>query len=118
MYSNDTGKDYKTISLGTGAQAASAAVDMGEIGGVTALTGTIIAPATLTANCKIEVSADGATYGTLQSGGSDIEIAAGKAIPLTEISARHLRIRATGTEGSARTFHLIGRGRGTGPAYG
>jgi hypothetical protein len=112
MFALDTGKDYRTITIGTGAGAASAAVDLGGIGGLTALTATIVAPAALTGTVTILVSADGTTYGTLQSGGSDITIPQATAVPLTEVSTRYLKLKTSGTEAAERTFHLVGRGRG------
>lgn len=70
----------------------------------------IAAPATLTASqVTVQVamsSGAAATFVTLQSGGSDVVLAAGKALIITPLPYRQLRVNSSvaGGEGAARTF--------------
>lgn len=66
----------------------------------------IYAPAALTGTITVEVSVDGTTFVTLQSGGADVSIGAGKAITLTEISFRHVRLKSSGSEAAQRVFSV------------
>ena len=70
----------------------------------------IFAPATLPETVNIAVSNDGgSTYCTLQSGGSDIAIAAGKALVIDAVAFDDLRLTATGAVGANRAFttHVV-----------
>jgi len=74
---------------------------------------TIFAPAELTGTVKIYVSPSIDSYGTsywnlLQSGGSDIEIGAGDAVPLDYVGWHHLKLVSGSNEAAARKFILLG----------
>jgi len=66
------------------------------------------APPTLTA-CQVTVqvavsSGAAATFSTLQSGGADVLLFAGKALIMTPLPYRQFRINSTTAEGASRTF--------------
>ena len=66
------------------------------------------APATLTA-CQVTVqvavsSGASATFATLQSGGADVLLFAGKGLIMTPLPYRQFRINSTATEAGSRTF--------------
>ena len=66
----------------------------------------IIAPATLTASqVTVQVAASsGGTFGTLQSGGSDVVLAAGKSLIITPLPYRWLQLASSAGEAASRTF--------------
>lgn len=68
----------------------------------------IVAPATLTSTSvtlQVTNSTDSAAvFGTLQSGGSDVVITAGKALVVTPIPFQQLKLLGTSTEAGTRTF--------------
>lgn len=75
----------------------------------------IWAPAALTGTITIQVAADreaseggstSQTWGTMQSGGSDITLPAGKVLTLTDIAFRQMRLISGSAEGSDRTFKV------------
>lgn len=68
---------------------------------------TIGGPAALTGAITVLVSIDGgSTYQTLQSNGSDINIAAGKAISLRHKGWTHMKLKSTVGEGADRAFKV------------
>ena len=70
----------------------------------------IYGPPTLTGTCVVAVSSDnGATFKTLQSGGSDIAVAADKCVVIDVPLALfdEIRIESDGAEGGERTFSFI-----------
>lgn len=63
------------------------------------------APAELDGTLTILVSHDdGVTWHTQQSGGSDIEIAVGKSVSLSEITWTRMKIKSSVAESPARTI--------------
>lgn len=65
------------------------------------------APATLPEVITVTISLDdGVTYHTLQSGGSDIVIGAGKAVVILAQGWTHMKINAGGAVGGDRTFKV------------
>jgi hypothetical protein len=77
---------------------------------------TFLAPAVLAETVNIQVAnKDGAVdsdFKTLQSGGADIAIAAGKAVTVTDLAAKEIRLRATVAVAADRTFGVVGAERG------
>lgn len=76
---------------------------------------TIYAPASLTGNITMQVSPDrqvseggpaSAAWSTLQSGGVDITLTAGKALTITDVAIRQLRLVSDVAEGADRTFRI------------
>lgn len=76
---------------------------------------TVIAPVTVSGTITIQVSSDppssdggttSPTFRTLQSGGSDITLPAGKGLTITDISFRQLKMVSSTGEGAARTFKI------------
>lgn len=65
-----------------------------------ALTGTI--------TVEVEMTDTGTSFATLQSGGTDITIAAGKATILTPLPYKQIRMHSNAAEGADRTF-LVSR---------
>lgn len=70
------------------------------------LTGTITVAVLL--DPDLDETAD-ASWVTLQSGGVDIEISAGKAVTITPPACLALRLESSGSEGADRTFEVVGR---------
>ena len=66
----------------------------------------VIAPATLAESVTVLVSTDNVTYGTLQSGGSDITFPAGKATQINGFQCRYIKFQAGGAVAADRTFDL------------
>jgi len=77
----------------------------------------IWAPSALTGAITLQASPDvpedaggptaaNATWGTMQSGGADITIAANKMLTLTDITFRRLRMISGSSEGADRTFKI------------
>lgn len=68
----------------------------------------IQAPATLTSTMILVqvamAASSGATFATLQSGGTDVTITAGKALIITPIPYKQLRIQGSSAEGADRSF--------------
>ena len=78
----------------------------------------IYAPSQLTGTITILASPDrppdvggvataSKTSATMQSGGTDITIAAGKMCTITDITFRALSLASTGTESAKRTFKVV-----------
>ena len=69
---------------------------------------TITAPAALTGTITIQVDINASgTYGTLQSGGSDITIAASKTLVIIDAAFKNMRIHSSSAEGAARQFIVV-----------
>ena len=69
----------------------------------------LYAPSALTGTITIEVSPDGGTsWFTKQSGGSDISIAANKAVTIEPSVGNLVRLKSGSAEASARTFLAYG----------
>lgn len=80
----------------------------------------IYAPAALTGTVTLQVAPDrqaserdqslaaapAVVWSTMQSGGSDITIPAGKALTLTDIGFRQMRLVSGSSEGADRTFKV------------
>ena len=68
----------------------------------------IVAPATLpeTVNPMTAKAGAGAVFGILQSGGTDITLAAGKATQITFLTGRQLKLKATGATAADRVFEI------------
>lgn len=67
---------------------------------------TIFTPATLTSTglfVEVEPTTTGTNFVTLQSGGTDICLSAGKATIINKVGWRQLRLAAPATEGGARS---------------
>lgn len=97
-----------TLTIPSG-QSASNALPLEDEGARRALTALILAPATLDAlTFTVEVSEKpGGTFRTLRSGGADVTLSAGKAEPITILTAGELRIKASGPVAADRSFDLI-----------
>jgi hypothetical protein len=71
----------------------------------------IYAPAALTGTVTVQVAIGAteaaATWVDLQSAGSDVEVAAGKAVTIDAIAWDWLRVQSDGAEGSERTFTVM-----------
>jgi len=71
---------------------------------------TIFAPSTLDAGTntlEVEPTETGTSFVTLQSGGADINIAAGKAVVLTEIAWKQIRVKCGNNQTADRTFQMV-----------
>lgn len=67
---------------------------------------TIFTPATLTSTglfVEVEPTTTGTNFVTLQSGGTDVSLPAGKATIINKVGWRQLRLAAPATEGGARS---------------
>lgn len=73
---------------------------------------TILPPAALTGTITIEVTnkrnPESTDWVTLQSAGSDINPAAGKAVTLTDVPFIGLRLKSNAAEVASREFRLVG----------
>lgn len=67
----------------------------------------IWAPATVTGTVGIEVSYDGTNWADLTSGGSDITIAGGNVVTITDPGFSGLRVVSGSTEADTRTFNVV-----------
>ncbi len=67
---------------------------------------TIYSPDTLTGTVTIETepTSTGATFVTLQSGGADVTLPAGKATVINKVGWKQMRLASAASEASARTF--------------
>lgn len=67
---------------------------------------TIYSPAALTGSITVETepTSTGTNFVTLQSGGSDVTIPAGKATVLNKVGWRQMRLVSAASEGATRTF--------------
>lgn len=67
---------------------------------------TIYSPAALTGVITIETepTETGSNFVTLQSGGTDVTLAAGKSTVINKVGWRQMRLASAGTEAAARTF--------------
>ncbi len=67
---------------------------------------TIYSPAALTGAVTVETepSSTGTSFVTLQSGGADVTIPAGKATVLNKVGWRQMRLVSAASEGATRTF--------------
>ena len=76
---------------------------------------TLTAPASVTGTITVQISVDGGTtYVDLTSGGSDVTIAAGNSVTITDPAFNALRVNSGSTETDTRTFtvaktFLVGR---------
>jgi hypothetical protein len=106
----DPVKQTITIPIG---QTTHTAIDFTALGSIRLLSLLITAPGTLAETINIDASADGGTtYGRLQTGGTDIALAAGKATMLTDINATNLRLVASvAVSGADRVFKIVGAAR-------
>lgn len=70
----------------------------------------ILAPAALTGVVTIEIcNVSGGTFRTLTAGGSDVAIAAGKAVIVTDLPGTGvLRLHSSGAEAAQRDFAVSG----------
>lgn len=69
----------------------------------------VISPASLPETVNVVVSRTlTGQFGVLQSGGADIVLAAGKAVQLSFVTPRAIKLRATSTVAGDRVFDLIG----------
>lgn len=67
----------------------------------------VMAPSSLTnSSFSFQISDDGSTWFNLQSGGSDVTIAAGKAVTITPPPVAFFRLSGASTEGAERTFRI------------
>lgn len=67
----------------------------------------ISGPSALTGTITIQTAEKtGGTYNTLQSGGSDINVSAGKQVIIDPLIAGALKLVSSGAEGDDRTFQL------------
>lgn len=68
----------------------------------------IYAPATLTGTVTVQVepTETGTAWVDLTSGGSDVTIAAGNSVTITEGGFRQLRLSSSAAEGAARVFSV------------
>lgn len=68
----------------------------------------IWSPATLTGTVNVQTSPDNSTWSNLElDGGSDVAIAASKALVLRGIVAKYLRLNSGTNEGAQRDFQVI-----------
>ena len=92
--------DLPTMTVVSGSSYSNA---IGIFDDATALT--IFTPATLTSTglfIEVEPTSTGTNFVTLQSGGTDISLPAGKATIINKIGWRQMRLAAPATEGGAR----------------
>jgi len=69
----------------------------------------IIAPAALTGTITIEVAkTTTGTFGTLQSGGTDVNLTAGDATVIDIMTVGALKIVSSSAEAAARAFEILG----------
>jgi hypothetical protein len=94
----------------TSGQSSSPAVNLGQLGSRRDYSLGIGSPSAADASVFINVSNDDVTYFRLQSPpGTDVELAAGKAIGFTEFPWQYLKLAlSTGTAGADRTFQITG----------
>ena len=93
--------DLGTLTIASGATGASTAITKYLDD---AKTVSVYAPSALTGTITVQISFDGTTYGDLTSGGSDVTIAAGNVLVITDPGFLGLRVSSGGTEAAARTF--------------
>ncbi len=68
---------------------------------------TIQAPSTLTGTVTLKASTDGGTtYSDLGSGGSDVTIAAGNSVTITDVAFNALKVTSGSAEAGTRTFRV------------
>lgn len=92
-----------SLVIANGAAVSGTALDGSDFKGARGLA--IQAPVTLTGTCTVEVSLDGGvSYGTLQSGGADVELPAGGVVVIDAMVWDRLRIASSANEGGERTF--------------
>lgn len=100
-----------TLTIPNGAQASNELNLVGSMSrGVIAME--ILAPLTLPETVSLQSSiASGGNFRTLQSGGVDITIAAGKVLQLTEVTSMILRLASATPVGADRVFDVVGNNR-------
>lgn len=67
----------------------------------------VTAPAALTGACTVQIRpVEGGAWSTVQEGGADVTLAAGKTTTLLGVAAKDLRIHSAGAEGADRDFYV------------
>lgn len=70
----------------------------------------LYAPSSLAGAITVEVSdTQGGTFRTLQSGGTDVAIAAGKCVVLIEVPFIDMRLKTTSAPGADEDFAVVGQ---------
>jgi len=96
------GHQSMTISSGTSTSGVIVAFD--DAWGLT-----IYSPATMTASqafVEVEPTSTGTTFVTLQSGGVDVTLPAGKATVISPVPFKQMRVTSTATEAQADEFRV------------
>ena len=70
---------------------------------------TIQGPSALTGTVTVQVSLDGTNFVALQSAGSDVTVTAAKALILSPLPVRGLRVVSGSAEGAERVFEVVGQ---------
>lgn len=92
---------------GTDSPAISTLGAFGRVGLGAAIGISINAPAALTAVVTVQVLPYGdATWRTLQSGGADVTVAAGKTVVISPPAFADMRLHSAGAEGADRDFFI------------
>jgi hypothetical protein len=93
-----------TATIASGASTSNIIKDVGDAYAIT-----IFTPATLTSTgitIGVEPTSSGTNFVTLQSGGSDVVLPAGRATIISPPAFKQLRLESSSAEGADRTFAL------------
>lgn len=108
----------QTLTIANGTAVSSAVLELNSGYSRNIATLLIVSPATLPESITVEVTTKydpanpgNSVWGTLQSGGADITLPAGKATQLTEITAEALRLKSSTNVAGDRVFNLNGNAR-------
>lgn len=94
-----------TVTIPSGGSTSNVLKDVGDAYAIT-----IFTPATLTSTgvtIGVEPSSSGTSFVTLQSGGTDVVLPAGRATVISPPAFKQLRIESSSAEGADRIFSLV-----------
>ena len=94
-----------SLVIPSGGSTSQALADVGDAYAIT-----IFTPATMTATqitVEVEPSSSGTSFVTLQSGGTDVQIAAGKATVIAPPGFKQIRVTSSSVEAQTDTFKMI-----------
>jgi hypothetical protein len=97
--------DLPTATIASGTSTSNVIKDIGDAYAIT-----IFTPATLTSTgvtLGVEPSSSGTNFVTLQSGGTDVVLPAGRATIISPPAFKQLRIESSSAEGADRVFSLV-----------
>ena len=95
---------HQSLTIPSGGSTSNAIVDFDDAWGLT-----IYSPVTVTASqcyVQVEPSSSGTTFVTLQSGGSDVFMEAAKALVISPVPFKQMRITSSATEGQTDVFRV------------